>query len=87
MKQDRLLNTITFDGKSDLDSFRLLIIDENTKGIVKNNTLSKQTFNFRGSTQLSRKLSVDGKVSYISSKVKNRPSLAERAANSFERFK
>jgi TonB-linked SusC/RagA family outer membrane protein len=74
-------NTIAFDGKTETSAFRFSITDERAKGIISNNTLAKQTFNLRGSTKLGSKLSLDGKMTYLTSKTDNRPSLAEGSAN------
>ncbi|MFH6604012.1 SusC/RagA family TonB-linked outer membrane protein [Maribacter algicola] len=74
-------NTLSFEGRNDKGSFRLAITDEDGQGIVSNNTLSKQTFNMRGSSNLTDKLKIDGKMTYITSKVKNRPELAEGSGN------
>jgi TonB-linked SusC/RagA family outer membrane protein len=74
-------NTVAFEGQGDKGSFRLAITDEDVQGIVSNNTLSKQTFNLRGSSQLADGFKVDGKMTYITSKVKNRPQLAEGSGN------
>ena len=76
-----LSNTLAFEGAGDKGSFRLAITDEDGQGIVSNNTLSKQTFNLRGSTKLTDGFSVDGKMTYITSKIKNRPQLAEGSGN------
>ncbi|MCP4976643.1 MAG: SusC/RagA family TonB-linked outer membrane protein [Maribacter sp.] len=74
-------NTVAFEGRSDKGSFRLAITDEDGQGIVRNNTLAKQTFSIRGTTKLSDKFSVDGKMTYLTSKVRNRPQLAEGSGN------
>ncbi|MCL6267055.1 SusC/RagA family TonB-linked outer membrane protein [Flagellimonas myxillae] len=76
-----LSNTVAFEGRGDKGSFRLSITDEEGQGIVGNNTLNKQTFSLRGSTNLTNKLSIDGKMTYITSKVRNRPQLAEGSGN------
>ncbi len=74
-------NTIAFQGASEKNSFRLSITDQNSQGIVPNNTLKKQTYNLRASSNLTDRFSVDGRVSYIRAKVKNRPELAEGPSN------
>jgi outer membrane receptor protein involved in Fe transport len=74
-------NTLAFEGRSDKGSFRLSITDEDGQGIVSNNTLTKQTLSLRGSSKLTDRFSVDGKMTYITSKVKNRPQLAEGSGN------
>ena len=74
-------NTVAFEGSADKGSFRLAITDEDGQGIVSNNTLAKQTFSIRGTTKLSDKFSIDGKMTYLTSKVRNRPQLAEGSGN------
>ncbi|MEN8186836.1 MAG: SusC/RagA family TonB-linked outer membrane protein [Bacteroidota bacterium] len=74
-------NSIAFQGVTDKSSLRLSITNQNSQGIVPNNTLKKQTYNFRGSSNLTDDFSIDGKISYIRSKVKNRPELAEGPSN------
>ncbi|MCK0155822.1 SusC/RagA family TonB-linked outer membrane protein [Cellulophaga sp. F20128] len=76
-----LANSIAFEGQSEKGSFRIAITDENSQGIIANNTLDKQTFSIRGSSQLTENFSVDGKMTYITSKVKNRPQLGEGSGN------
>lgn len=74
-------NSVAFEGQSEKGSFRMSITDENSRGIIANNTLAKQTISIRGKTNLTDRFSVDGKMTYLTSKVKNRPSLAEDGAN------
>ena len=76
-----IANTVAFQGSSEKGSFRMSITDEDIQGIVSNNTLAKQTFNIRGRSQLTDKFSIDGKMTYVTSKVKNRPDLAEGGGN------
>jgi len=51
------------------------------KGIVSNNKLSRHNFNFRVSSQITSKLSFDGKVTYLSEKIDNRQQTGEAYAN------
>ncbi|MFT4566072.1 MAG: TonB-linked SusC/RagA family outer membrane protein [Saprospiraceae bacterium] len=74
-------NSVAFEGGGDKASFRMSMTNEDGQGIISNNTISKQTFNLRGSTKLNDKLSIDAKVSYITSRVENRPQLAEGSGN------
>ncbi|MCM4167228.1 TonB-dependent receptor P3 [Arenibacter antarcticus] len=76
-----LANSVSFDGVNEKGSLRISITDEDGQGIISNNTISKQTLNLRGSTKLTDKFSVDGKMTYITSQIKNRPELAEGSAN------
>ena len=74
-------NSVAFEGLSDKGAFRVSITDENSRGIIANNTLTKQTITIRGKTNLTDRFIVDGKMTYLTSKVNNRPSLAEDGAN------
>ncbi|MBO3098359.1 SusC/RagA family TonB-linked outer membrane protein [Gelidibacter pelagius] len=74
-------NSVAFEGQSEKGSFRISITDENARGINADNTLAKQTFNIRGKSYLTDNFSIDGKMTYLTSKVKNRPALAEDGAN------
>lgn len=76
-----MANSIAFEGRNEKGSFRVSILDENSQGIVSNNTLDKQTFNIRGSSNLTDNFKIDGKMTYITSRVKNRPDLGEGSAN------
>lgn len=51
------------------------------KGIVSNNKLSRNNFNFRLTSQITSKLSFDGKVTYLSEKIDNRQQTGEAFAN------
>lgn len=74
-------NTVAFEGRGDKGSFRISITDEDGQGIVSNNSLAKQTFSIRGTSKLTDKFSIDGKLTYLTSKVRNRPQLAEGSGN------
>lgn len=74
-------NTLSFEGASDKGSFRASITNEDGQGIVSNNTLDKQTFSIRGASKLTEKFRIDGKMTYLTSKVQNRPQLAEGSGN------
>lgn len=51
------------------------------KGVVSNNKLSRHNFNLRLSSQITSKLSFDGKVTYLSEKIENRQQTGEAFAN------
>lgn len=74
-------NGVSFEGTTDKSTFRVSFTNQNTDGIIPNNTLDKNTINFRASSNLTDKFKIDGKVTYIKSKVKNRPELGEGASN------
>lgn len=75
------MNTVAFTGGNDLSNFRASITNQDSKGIVPNNTLSKQTLNLRGFTKLGKVIELDGKVTYIHHKAKNRPYISEDNAS------
>lgn len=74
-------NSISFQSTTEKSAFYLSFTNQDSQGIVPNNTLAKQTLNFRASSNLTDDFKIDGKVTYIKSKVKNRPQLAEGSAN------
>lgn len=74
-------NTVSFDGGNETTSFRASITNQDSKGLMPNNNLSRQTINLRGTSKLGEKISIDAKMTYIRSNVENRPSLAESGAN------
>lgn len=74
-------NTVAFDGGTDRTTFRASITHQDSKGIMPNNDLSKQTFNLRGFSKLGEKVEFDSKLTYIHSSVENRPYLAEDGSN------
>ena len=51
------------------------------KGVVSNNKLNRNNFNLRLSSQITSKLSFDGKVTYLSEKIENRQQTGEAFAN------
>ncbi|MCK5775885.1 MAG: SusC/RagA family TonB-linked outer membrane protein [Bacteroidales bacterium] len=74
-------NSLALQSSSDKGSFRLSVTDQRGDGIVKYNTIKRQTYNLRASANLTDKFTVDGKVTYIKSRVENRPEVAEGSAN------
>ncbi len=74
-------NTIAFDGGADNSTFRASITQLNGKGMYPTNTMSKQTFNVHGNQKFGENIEMTAKITYIHSKVKDRPYLAEDPAN------
>jgi TonB-linked SusC/RagA family outer membrane protein len=74
-------NTISLDGGSAESAFRASITNQDSKGLMPNNNLSRQNINIRGTSKLGEKINFDGKLTYIRTKVENRPYLAEDGAN------
>lgn len=69
-------NTVNLSGGDEKSTFRLGISNLRSNDIVPETSLNRTTLTFRGSTQLSEKLAVDAKVSYITDKIDNRPQLS-----------
>lgn len=74
-------NTVAFNGGNETTLFRASITNQDSKGILPNNDLSRQTITLRGSSKLGEKLNFDGKLTYIRSRVNNRPHLSESGLN------
>ena len=68
-------NTISLTGGNDKTTTRLSLGNSYTKGIMPNNTLSKQTISLRTTSQITDYLSFDAKFNYIHDDGYNRPSL------------
>lgn len=49
------------------------------QGIVPNNTLQRHTMNLRINSQVTKKLSVDGKITYVNQDIKNKPYSGENS--------
>src|SRR5439155_6187955 len=50
------------------------------EGIIPQNDLTRHTFNFRITNQISKRFSTDAKITYISQQIKNRPRTGEENA-------
>ncbi len=74
-------NTVAFEGGDAVTNFRASITNQNSTGIIPNNTLNKQTLNLRGVTKLGKIIDLDGKITYIHHKAENRPYLSENQGN------
>jgi len=75
------INTVAFTGGNAESHFRASITNQDSKGIIPNNTLAKQTLNMRGFSKLGELVELDGKVTYIHHKAKDRPYIAEDIAS------
>ncbi|MGQ7868855.1 SusC/RagA family TonB-linked outer membrane protein [Sunxiuqinia sp. sy24] len=74
-------NTVAFDAGNETTTFRASITNQDSKGIMPNNDLSRQTINLRGASKFGKNIDLDSKITYIRSVVNNRPYLAEDGAN------
>ncbi len=81
-----LSNTIALSGATDKAHFRLSYWNLDNKGIIPTSTLKRNGFTFRGGANLTDKLSVDAKVTYIKTDGYNRPNLAEIMTNPAHAF-
>jgi TonB-linked SusC/RagA family outer membrane protein len=75
------INTVSFDGGGEKSSVRASFTNQAGQGIISTNKISKQTLNLRGSSKLGKFFELDGKITYIYAKGKDRPYLAEDNAN------
>ena len=76
-----LTNTVAFEGGDAVTNFRASVTNQSSDGIIPTNTLDKQTLNIRGVTKLGKLIDLDGKVTYIHHKAKDRPYLSENQGN------
>jgi len=70
-------NSVGITGGSGPATFYLSYTNYDTKGILPNNSLQKNTFNFRGTAEIGSRLSLDAKVTYFLQEAKNRPEQGE----------
>lgn len=66
-------NTIAFTGGNEKSNFRLSLTDQDQKGIIPNNDLTRYTVALNATAQLSQKLKADVHLNYIKSESSNRP--------------
>ncbi len=66
-------NNAVVTSSSDRTTMRLSLGNIKTHGIVPNNEITKNSVVFSGSTQLSKRLTFEGKVNYVRSEGKQRP--------------
>lgn len=75
-----LNNSIGISGGSEKMQTYLSYTNNSVQGILPKNDLMRHTFNLRLSNQISKKLSTDAKITYISQKIENRPRTGEENA-------
>lgn len=80
-KGTNFTNSLSLTGGNDVATFLASFTNQDSKGILPNNEISRQTINMRGTSKLSEKLRIDGKLTYIRSVGNNRPHLAESGLN------
>ena len=79
-------NSVDITNATDKNTFRLGIMHLDNKGIVPNSDFNRTSITLRGTAQLSEKLSVDAKISYINQKTNNRVKLGGDPDNIFNNY-
>ncbi|MFR9166637.1 MAG: SusC/RagA family TonB-linked outer membrane protein [Dysgonomonas sp.] len=74
-------NAISLDGGKDETTFRVSLSDMRNNDIVPASKLNRTTFMVRGTTKLSKNLTLDARVNYTYEKVNNRPALSDESSN------
>ncbi|TAD96533.1 MAG: SusC/RagA family TonB-linked outer membrane protein [Bacteroidetes bacterium] len=72
-----LTNSIGVSGGNDRANFRFSYANLDNTGVIPTSTLQRNSFTFRGGIELTSKLSLDAKISYIKTNANNRPNLAD----------
>ncbi|WP_109700794.1 SusC/RagA family TonB-linked outer membrane protein [Chitinophaga deserti] len=76
-----LTNSVSVSTGSDKSQVRFTYTNINNKDIVPESGLNRHNFSLRGSSQLTSKLSIDAKFTYLNEKVNNRPALSDNPNN------
>ncbi|MBC8083795.1 MAG: SusC/RagA family TonB-linked outer membrane protein [Hymenobacter sp.] len=74
-------NTLAFSKGFEGGSVRLSASNLSNKAVVPNSKLDRQTFNFAGTFEPFKRLTIDARANYILEQAKNRPILADGAGN------
>lgn len=83
-KGSNFTNTLALTGGNEIATFRASVTNQDSWGLMPNNDISRQTINMRGTAQLDKNLSIDGKITYIRARGNNRPHLAESSLNTIQ---
>ena len=73
-------NSLGISGGSEKMQTYLSYTNNYTEGIVPKNDLTRHTFNFRITNQISKRFSTDAKITYVNQDIKNRPRTGEENA-------
>jgi TonB-linked SusC/RagA family outer membrane protein len=74
-------NTLSISGGNEKTTARLSIGNSYTKGIIPNWRVNKQTVTLRATSQVTDRISFDGKINYIHESGSNRPALGTTSDN------
>jgi len=72
-----LTNSLALSGANDNAHFRVSYTNLSNKGIIPTSTFDRNMLTIRGGVNLTKKLSVDAKISYVKANAYNRPNLAD----------
>ncbi|HYG37250.1 MAG TPA: hypothetical protein VD908_01465, partial [Cytophagales bacterium] len=75
------INTLSFSAGKDKSNVRVSISDLRNKDIIPKTGLTRNTFLINSSVGLGKKLTISGKVNYITERVDNRPALSDNPNN------
>ncbi|HRI19580.1 MAG TPA: SusC/RagA family TonB-linked outer membrane protein [Panacibacter sp.] len=73
-------NSLGITGGNDKMQTYLSYTNNSIQGIIQRNDLTRHTFNFRISNQISKRFSTDAKITYINQTIENRPRTGEENA-------
>ncbi|WP_223808745.1 SusC/RagA family TonB-linked outer membrane protein [Rufibacter hautae] len=74
-------NTLAFTGGNENASVRVSVSDMHNKDIVPKTGMARNTFLINSTMKLGSKITINGKVNYITEKVDNRPALSDNPNN------
>ncbi|MCC8408287.1 SusC/RagA family TonB-linked outer membrane protein [Mucilaginibacter sp. UR6-1] len=74
-------NTASFTGGGETGAFRLSLSNLRANSMVQNSYLDRKTFNFNGSQQVTKQLSINVVANYVLEKSKNRSGLSDGPGN------
>ncbi|MGE7774974.1 SusC/RagA family TonB-linked outer membrane protein [Chitinophaga sp. NPDC101104] len=76
-----LTNSVSVSTGSDKAQLRFTYTNVSNKDIVPESGLNRHNFSLRGTSQLTSKLTMDAKITYLNEKVNNRPALSDNPNN------
>jgi len=79
-------NSLDLSSNTDKNSVRLGVMNLSNKGVVPNSSFSRTSITLRGTANLSEKLSLDAKVTYVNQKTNNRIKLGGDPDNIFNNY-
>ena len=74
-------NSVAMSSGTDKSTFRVSASNTHISDIVPSSSASRSTFSVRGSTELGKKMGVEGRVEYTIEDVNNRPGLSDDPSN------